>query len=258
MSVWEHLEIIIALIKREVTTRFGQERLSYLWALIVPLSWIGFGILAFSALDRVIPISAHPALFLATGILPYVIFRQTITYVTRSVITAERLLDMPRVQLGHMVIAFAYLEGLTMAIITVAVLGGLTFILQTPPPAEPLKLMAILALTWIMGALIAAATSLLALRFRVVNRILPLVLRPFFWISGVFFVATELPPNWSKILAINPLFPLIDGTRDAVFATYSSPLFSFGETGFVIASGIACLCAAFLLRTRFHLRGVAQ
>lgn len=243
-----HLDIITALMHREIAVRFGEERLSYLWAFIVPLSWIGFGILAFAAFDRQIPISTHPALFLATGILPYVIFRQTLTYVTRSVVAARRILDLPNVRFFHLIIAFAILEALTAAVICAIVLLGLIWVFDAASLANLPGLIMVFCLTWSIGVAISVFTSRLALRVSAVTRVLPLLLRPFFWISGVFFVATEIPPDWIWVLNINPLFSLIDGAREAAFQTYNSPVYAPGSTLTFLFVIVVTICVASMIK----------
>ncbi|MEM9716258.1 MAG: hypothetical protein AAF826_07050, partial [Pseudomonadota bacterium] len=141
--------LIWALIRREIATRFGSGGAAYIWAFIVPISWVGFGIIAFTAIDRTIPISTHPALFLATGILPYVVFRQSVTYVMRSLQTNRKLTDLPSIALFDLFVAYAVLEGLNTALVVVFVFVGLTFWLGATGPDVLVNVLGIFLFIWL-------------------------------------------------------------------------------------------------------------
>lgn len=230
--------VIWTLIRREIATRFGAEALSYLWAMVIPLSWIGFGVFAFAFFDHSVPLATSPAVFLATGVLPYIIFRQTVIYVTRATIAAKRLVDLPRVQIFHLIWAYAILEGLTVAAVTIIVLILLGLGFQAGMPHDaPLFIFTLIA-TWGFACIIGATMALAALRYGILSRLLPLLLRPLFWVSGVFFLASELPIVWRDALSLNPLFFLTDQARAAYFADYTSPLHSGLPLGVTIMASV--------------------
>jgi capsular polysaccharide transport system permease protein len=57
----------------------------------------------------------------------------------------------------------------------------------------------------------------------VVERLLgPLLTRPLFWVSGVFFSVESLPTSAREVLAYNPLLHVIDLIRDGVFPGYEA------------------------------------
>ena len=56
-----------------------------------------------------------------------------------------------------------------------------------------------------------------------VERIQGPLLRPFFWASGVFYLGSELPARAQHALSWNPLYEIIQLTRDGWFSTYSAP-----------------------------------
>ena len=216
--------VIWPIIRREMTTRFGGEGLSYLWALIIPLSWIGFGLVAFEAFDRTLPITTNPALFLATGILPYIVFRQTVLYMTRATCSAKAVRDLPQIHLRQMLWAYAILEGLTTLMVVFLVLIFLNIITNSEMPDNLLFFICIMVFCWLFSTAIGVVICAFALRFTWVTRVLPLLLRPLFWISGVFFVARELPENIAYALSFNPLFVITDTVRSAYFENYDTPL----------------------------------
>ncbi len=55
-------------------------------------------------------------------------------------------------------------------------------------------------------------------------RAFPILLRPFFWISGIFYTAIELPKSILASLWYNPLFHVTEAVRSGYFASYNSPI----------------------------------
>ncbi|WP_419421407.1 ABC transporter permease (plasmid) [Legionella sp. D16C41] len=75
---------------------------------------------------------------------------------------------------------------------------------------------------WGTGVAVGNFTAELANLYPIVEKFLPLTLRPVFWISGVFYTANELPEWLANIGAMNPLFQSIEIIRDGTFLSYHS------------------------------------
>ncbi|MEO0344416.1 MAG: ABC transporter permease [Pseudomonadota bacterium] len=238
--------IIWTLIRREVATRFGEGALAYLWAIAVPLSWIGFGLVAFSMFERAIPVGGPPAVFLMSGILPYVIFRQSVTYILRASQTNMGLLRVPGICRWHQILAYALLEALTCVAICSLVILTTIWITSAEPPQNPLVLGFAFVLAWVWGSIIGTVCACYADQHPSLTRIVPLALRPFFWISGVFFLARELPSDLQKQLAMNPLFQITDLVREAWYWEYQSPIFSFQYQMLSTFAGVTLILAILL------------
>jgi capsular polysaccharide transport system permease protein len=86
-------------------------------------------------------------------------------------------------------------------------------------------------------ALIAASTLLLILGVGIglllcsaitywadTGKILKLILRPMFFISGILFCATMIPSRYWYLFSWNPIFHIIELSRDALFESYTTPV----------------------------------
>src|SRR5690606_3667577 len=71
------VEVLHALILREMKTRFGEHQLGYLWALIEPVLWVGTFLGMFYVVGRTAPNGMDTPAFIYTGLLPFIFFRET-------------------------------------------------------------------------------------------------------------------------------------------------------------------------------------
>jgi len=217
-------ERISTLMHREMRTRFSGGALGYAWAFLTPVAWIGFVVVAFHLLNRLPPISVSPQLFVATGILPYILFRQTITSTMRALQASRYMIYAPSISVADILLAASLLELMNAVIIAVALFGAFLLLFDAQLPVDPLKVAFGLLLAWLLGAGFGRFSAILARMSDTYGRLVPTMLRPMFWISGVFFTATELPESAVKIFYFSPLFHAIEIVREGFFLGYSSPL----------------------------------
>ena len=72
-----HSRVVHALILREMRTRFGRAQLGYLWALIEPTLFVLIFFALFALRGRTAVSGMPIALFLLTGTIPFIMFRDT-------------------------------------------------------------------------------------------------------------------------------------------------------------------------------------
>lgn len=213
-----------ALIIREQLTRFSGGAFGPLWAYATPVAWIVFVVISFNLLGRASPLASGPEIFVATGILPYVLFRQTITSMMRTLIANRYLLYFQPVTTQDILFAAAFVELLNTIITSLVIFGAIIMIFGAVAPNDLLTVYVAMGLAWALGA---SAGSLFAAFGRwsdSVSRAIPLILRPLFWISGIFFIATELPLSAQELFAWNPLFHIIEILREGFFLGYVSSI----------------------------------
>lgn len=212
-----------ALAFRERLTRYAGGWLGPYWAQITPLVWIAFLVILFQLLNRAPPILTHPAIFVATGVLPYLLLRQMVTSLARSVIAHRHLRNIQPVCHNDILVGTGFIEALNLVVSVCLIFGLLVSIDMAPLPNNPaavaLAFLQLLFLSWGLGRLIAIV-GLLSDSWA---RIFPIVLRPLFWISGIFYTATELPLALREWLSWNPLFHITEAVRDGYFGGYTSP-----------------------------------
>ena len=217
---------IAALIRRERRTRFAGGAFGYLWTFLTPLAWIALVVLTFRLLNRAPPVDVSPEIFVATGILPYVTFRQTVSALSRSAIANRYLLYFAPVSMAEILLATAVLELLNL-MVTATLIFGLILILQHGPlPHDPLRVFLGLVLAWGLGAGFGRFAAVLGQWSDTFARALPWLLRPVFWVSGIFYIASEMPGSAQALLVFSPLLHAIEILRQGFFLGFVSPISS--------------------------------
>ncbi|WP_028115865.1 ABC transporter permease [Ferrimonas senticii] len=230
--------------QRERATRFAGGQLGSLWAYLTPIFWIGLVALAFNLLGRASPIPTNPALFVATGILPYALVRQAITSMNRSVVANRFLPILPRVTLADVLMATALLEWFNGLITAAVVFSLIALWFALPAPNDLSVVLLALSLAWLLGV---ATGNLFAAIGRVSDtfaRSVPLFLRPLFWLSAIFYISAEVPVTFVYWLNFNPLVHVIELLREGYFFGYQAVL-SNGAYPFYFS--LCCLLLSHLI-----------
>ncbi|WP_298296018.1 ABC transporter permease [uncultured Litoreibacter sp.] len=215
---------IAVLMERERRTRFAGGKLGYLWAYITPVVWIALIVALFWALQRTPPIHVRAEIFIATGILPYLIFRQTVTALSRT-LTANRYMRYLRpVSNNDILSATMLLESFNMLTTAVLIFGGVTLIFGSQTPASLPGVAFGLALAWGIGCGVGRFVAAAGLMSDAFARAVPLLLRPLFWLSGIFYTATDLSQQVRDILWYSPFLHITEIVREAYFLGYASPI----------------------------------
>lgn len=242
-AMW--LAALGAVMVREMRGRFATDPLGHLWTFLTPAFWIVSLSFAFSLMGRNIPIDADMNSFLITGVLPYMIFRTTVLSMMRMARGQEVVLHLPAFRHSDILIAAAVLELVNAVVLGLVFFGGNAFIHGTFSLDDPLTTLIGLVLAWALGASFGTAAAILAQGSPLVERVVPLLLRPLFWISGIFFVAAELPQRLVHWLSWNPLLHAIEIVRSGAFGGYDSPI---AALGFPVVCVIGLLLFAAWLR----------
>jgi len=157
-------------------------------------------------MGRDTPIPVSLPLFLTTGMLPYLVFRQTITSMMRALRSNKHLITLGPAEPEDIFSAVALLELLNAILITIVVIC-LTFAWTGVHPIQsPLLALWGLSLACGLGIALGRLAAVLSVISDSSMRLIPILLRPFFWLSGIFFIAAEVPTWALDWLWFNPLF----------------------------------------------------
>jgi capsular polysaccharide transport system permease protein len=248
-------QVIHALILRETRTKFGEHQLGYLWAVLEPLFWV----LTFWGMYQVIgrPISGglDNLTFLTTGVLTYELFSNNVSRIAEAINGNKPLLFYPQVQPVDLVWARAALESVTIGAVFVLILGGNAFVRgEWPQIDSALMVFAGLAAAAFLGTGLGLMLCMLGEMFPVVDRLSGPVMRPLFWVSGLFFTLDEVPAEVRDLFLLNPVLHTLEVVRDGWYPEYSSPLVSlFYPFCFGLAFMVVGLLLERIVRRRLEL-----
>ena len=225
-------EVVHALLLRETRTRFGSHKLGYLWALLEPLTIIFTFHALFLLAHRAVPAGMDIVTFIATGLLPYQLFAASARQVAESINGNRALLYYPPVQPIDLAIARWLLEAVTYLSIFVVLMGGHALVHQELVVDDLLTVLAGFGLASLLGASLGLVFCCVGQFSNAIDRARGPLLRPLFWISGVFFTAESLPAHVRAPALTNPVFHTIELVRGGWFPSYDA---GHADTGYVLA-----------------------
>lgn len=237
--------VVHALMLREAKSRFGRQKLGYLWAVLEPTAFITIFAMVFAFGDAM-RVSGMPVVpFMITGFTPFLLFRNTMTQTIGAIETNRILLTFPQVTPSDLVFARAFLEIATLTAVFLIILAGayvLGFEFKVERPLEVLAAVGCLAATGLgLGACFAACAPF----FRSIQMVVGMIAgRPLFFLSGLFFTAEMMPSGVREILLLNPLLHMIEWLRSAFFKEFESQYMS---VEYAVGTALVTLCFGLLL-----------
>lgn len=238
------LQVVHALVLRETRTRFGKNQLGYLWALIEPTLWILTFYGMFKVMGRHAPFGMDYVSFLASGIVTFSMFRETLGRSINAIDANKALLFYPHIRPLDLVFARGALEFTTYFAVFAVILGGNLLVTGHIHLADPLRVLYGFALSWLLGLSMGTVFSALSVFSQSVERIIGPLFRPLFWVSGLFFTANSLPRGVRDGLMYNPVLHCVELVRDGMFANYQA---RYARPSYVFAFIVTFALAGLLL-----------
>ncbi|OLZ82788.1 polysialic acid transporter [Chromobacterium violaceum] len=233
-----------ALFLRELKTRFGEYRLGYLWALLEPLAHmvVMLGILGY-LMHRAMPDISFP-LFFICGIVPYSLFSNVATRALNAMEANRGLFSYRPVHPVDAVLARTLLEQLIQMTCFIVVLSGL-WLMGEPMSFDdiPIAITIWLALA-VLSQGIGFIFMVLGSSFKAADKLLPILIRPLYFASGVMFPLHVIPPDYRWLVDWNPLLHAFELMRHALSPSY--PLYGVSH-GYLWLCALVCMFCGLLL-----------
>ncbi len=234
---------IHALLFREMKTRFGPGNFGYLWALAEPIAQVAVFAVIFTLIGRTSIADVPIALFLITGILPYSFFAKALPQLSAALDANKALLAYRQVTAIDPVLARLLIETVTFILVYIIITLAMAWLGFSVIPDDPFLLIVasglLVCLTLGLGLIVSTIASYLAST----SKILSMLMKPMFFISGIFYSATMVPESYWYLFSWNPIFHVLELSRDAYFASYETPVGSFGYLAMlslcVLSAGLA-------------------
>jgi capsular polysaccharide transport system permease protein len=224
-------DTVHALMMREIKTRFGANRLGYFWAIAEPVASVAVMGLIFTLLGRHSIANVPVALFLFAAMLPFKLFSNLLNQLTSAVNANKALLAYRQVSAIDPVITRIIIELATYLIVYCIIFSFLAWLGFEVLPDDLLKVLAASALLALMsiglGLMLCTAMSY----WKDTKKVVGIITRPLFFISGVLYCATMVPSKYWYLLDWNPIFHVMELSRDAYFSSYVTPLGSWYYLG---------------------------
>lgn len=215
--------VIKGLMLRETKSRYGRHKLGFFWIFIEPIFMVAL-FLVFKLLIRTPTSGGMPDVyFIITGILPFTLFRQTMTVLDMSIIRARALLAFPQVTTLDVMISTVLLEFATLLFVFAVMLIGAAFFFEPIKVENPLFVLYAMLLLGITGTGLGMVFASLVPLLPSIKNVSALLLgRPLFFTSGVFFTLEMLPEAARNVLVYSPIVHMIEMVRSGFFIQFES------------------------------------
>lgn len=240
---------VMALMIREMATRYGRSPGGYVWALLEPMGAILILAVGFSVMLKSPPLGTSFMLFYATGFLPFSLYQSLSNHVARSINFSRALLMYPAVTWVDAVLARFTLNALTEVLVTVILLGAMLAMIDTRVALEGAMLLQALVLAMALGLGVGVLNCALIGLFPVWMQIWSILSRPLFLVSGVIFLFDDMPRLVQSIMWYNPLTHVLGLMRAGIYPTYRA---DYVMLSYPLIFAMITLFFGMLLMGRYH------
>jgi capsular polysaccharide transport system permease protein len=242
-------QVILALMLRNMRTRFFGHGLGFLISIGWPLFHIVILLIINASFGRVAPYGDSLVVFLATGLAPFMTFQYMTRHVMISVLHTSPLLNFPAVKLLDLLLAGALLEVLGAACMIVVLILVLTACGYDVIPANPVQAAYALGAAIVLGFGSGIVNSLLYLAtpmWFTGNGLLIIIL---YITSGIFFLPEALPWTVQYYLSYLPTLQVVEWMRSAYYDGYGGVLL---DKPYTIGFGIFLIFVGLLAERAFR------
>ncbi|MGR3457506.1 MAG: ABC transporter permease [Pseudooceanicola nanhaiensis] len=240
---------VMALMLREMSTRYGRSPGGYVWAFAEPIGGILLMTLVFSLIARSPPLGTNFPLFFATGIVPFVLYNSTASSVGMAIRYSRPLLAYPGVTFIDAIIARFLLNALTQVLVGITLIALIILLYDVQVSIEYVICARALLMASAMGLGVGLLNCYLMSMFPIWQFVWSVLNRPIFLISGLFFVVDYLPENARSLLLWNPLAHPVMLMRRGVYDSYEAVYVS---EFYVYSIALVLGALGMLLLHRYH------
>src|SRR5918992_3011101 len=217
-DVVRYRDLFANLFRRDFQARYKGSALGVLWSLANPLLLVAIYVVVFSVLLRIGGDIPHYALYVLTGLAPWLFFSTSLQMAARSMLDNANLIRKTRFPRQLVPLSSVATQLVTFGVMLVVLLVlNVALIPEVRSTAWVAVLLAVLFVPLVGG--IAVAVSAANVVFRDVEHLVGAVLLPWFFLTPVLYSFDQIPqfdrhPNVVAALRwLNPVTPPIEAIR---------------------------------------------
>lgn len=231
-------DVVFALFIRELKTRFGAYRLGLVWAFLEPMSFVLLitAIRSFRSSGSLFGGETHHMpfpLFLMLGYVPFQLFSKLLSQGAAAVNANQGLFNYRQVRPIDAILARTLLEMILFSSVIMIFMTVFWWFGFDAAIGDPTKLVLAFSLLSMFGGGIGMILCVGELRVPELGKIIPLLTRPLFFISGIFFSINDIPGEYQHYLLWNPMLHAIELMRNACYPSYNTESVSMEYLAFV-------------------------
>jgi lipopolysaccharide transport system permease protein len=234
-ELWNHRELLLFLVWRDIKVRYQQTVLGATWAVLQPLLTMFVFALLFGRLAKLPSDNIPYPLFVFTALLPWQLFAFAMTESSNSLVANQHLIR--KVYFPRLIIPLsAVLVGLVDFAISMVVLVGMMTYYGVRPAGTFVLLIPFLLLAVLTALGIGFWLSALNIKYRDIKYVIPFLTQFWMFATPVAYSSKVVPPEWRTLYGLNPMAGVVDGFRWALLGS------SAGSLTVILISAIAVIC----------------
>lgn len=244
---------ILALMLREMSTRYGRSPGGYVWTVLEPVGGVAMLvlILAVGLSIRVPSLGINFPIFYATGVLGLLMYLRISGVVATAITFSRALLSYPGVTFIDTISARFLVQLLTGLVVAYLVLGGMKLLFETRTLIDAPQVVLGFAMAATLGLGIGCLNAYLFPTFPLWESFWGILTFPLFLVSGIFYIYEDLPPIGQQVLWYNPLIHITGQIRVGFYPTYDPDYISHA---YVFAVALVPMALGLMLLRRHHQR----
>jgi len=222
----QFLNLLLALVSRDIRARYRRSMLGPAWAILQPLILMVLFNMLRGFVD--IPSDGVPyVVFSYSGLVPWTFFTNAVSFCGPSVITSAGVLKkiaLPREVFPLAAVVTALFDFLTSSIVLLGMLMFFRIRLSWALLWLPLLVLLTAALAFGVGMVIAA----LGTYKRDFIFATPFLLQFWLYATPVIYPLSSVPERWKVLYMLNPMVGVIEGFRSILIMASAPPLQALG------------------------------
>lgn len=249
-SVWKALTL------REALSRLFSGRATWFWLLFEPVFHVSYLIVIYTVIRMRTVGGIDVVIWLIAGMLGFFMFRRTGNQASNGVGANRALFAYRQVKPVDAVLVRGVLEGVLMSAVAFILLAGAALFGHDAWPEAPLSVFEAFFGLWLLGIGFGLIMSVVSELLPEVGRIISLVMKPLYFISGVMVPLLSIPQPYRAWLLLNPIAHGIEGLRLG-FSPYYHAVPEL-DIGYLYFSALVLIVLGLALHRQFATRLVTQ
>lgn len=213
-ELWHYRDLLYFLTWREISIRYKQTVLGFMWAVIQPLLTMMVFTVFLGRLAKVPSDGIPYPVFSYLGLLPWTYFANAVTRSGISLVSNANLLS--KVYFPRLLIPLSgTLSALVDFAVAFVILIVLMLIYSIPITASLLLVIPLTILTSVAATGVGMWLSALNVQYRDVQHAVPFLIQLWMFATPVVYPASEVPERWRLLFALNPMAGVIEAYRAA-------------------------------------------
>jgi lipopolysaccharide transport system permease protein len=244
-----HRELLWTIVRRDLTLRYRTTVIGIAWAVLNPLITLVIFTAIFTRVAPVTTTEPYP-LYAYCGLLPWTMFASSVRFASRSLVDNASLVTkvfFPREVLPFSAVAASVIDGLIASTVLIALLVYYRAPVASTLLLVPIVLIVQVALTTGVALFVAMAN----LFYRDVKYLVEPSLTVWMFATSVLYPVDRVGGWLGRVLAVNPMTPIIDAYRALVLRQQLPPM---GPSLYALTASLLIFVVAWLAFHRAEYR----